>query len=225
MLLDCRKNRYFGVAASDSCMLAAHIEDWPWPVKRIHSEDSKSDPQVQNLIHDMLQRGVLVRKAFSGSPKLRVVPAPPTLELCSVYSEQKPCLTAYDIRAFLWSQFIASYLLRWRSLEYILDRIRKRRARFDNLDSRTSRQFDANSTRILVEKYNVASRAMYSKHDICLYEAVALSEFLSKYEVFPYCVIGVTAKPFSAHCWLQQDHVLVNDKRIRVQNFTPMLAA
>jgi hypothetical protein len=49
-------------------------------------------------------------------------------------------------------------------------------------------------------------------------------EFLHQYDVPATYVIGVTAKPFSAHCWAQSGAIVLNDDVERVAQFTRLLA-
>ena len=58
----------------------------------------------------------------------------------------------------------------------------------------------------------------------CLFESLTLKLFLARYGLFPEWVFGVRLEPFSAHCWLQFGHVLLNDSLQFVRTFTPIMA-
>jgi hypothetical protein len=60
------------------------------------------------------------------------------------------------------------------------------------------------------------------KH-VCLYDSLALVEFLAHYRLFPQWVFGVMAEPFAAHCWVQQDDRVLNDSVDYVRGFTPIM--
>jgi hypothetical protein len=58
----------------------------------------------------------------------------------------------------------------------------------------------------------------------CLADSLALSRFLSRRNVASAMVFGVKLDPFAAHCWLQQDDVILNDAADAVATFTPIMA-
>lgn len=59
----------------------------------------------------------------------------------------------------------------------------------------------------------------------CLLDSLALSTWLSRSGVPGRLVFGVTARPFSAHCWLQVPGSILNDSYDHVSRFTPILVA
>jgi hypothetical protein len=56
-----------------------------------------------------------------------------------------------------------------------------------------------------------------------LFDSLALLEFLAVYRFFPRIVFGVVADPFQAHCWLQDDAVVLNDDLERLGKYQPIL--
>jgi hypothetical protein len=66
-------------------------------------------------------------------------------------------------------------------------------------------------------------RPWYPRAYLCLFDSLALLEFLASYRAFPRIVFGVVADPFQAHCWLQEGDVVINDSLERVCRYTPIL--
>ena len=60
-------------------------------------------------------------------------------------------------------------------------------------------------------------------HDRCLVRSVAIARHLIRTGGRPDLVIGVKLQPFKAHCWVQHDTWLVNDRTDVVRAFTPIL--
>lgn len=60
---------------------------------------------------------------------------------------------------------------------------------------------------------------------LCLYRAYTLRRFLRAGGVDADWVFGVRTWPFSAHCWLQRDDLLLDDDLDRVGLYTPILVA
>jgi hypothetical protein len=67
-------------------------------------------------------------------------------------------------------------------------------------------------------------RAYYVRKYLCLFDSLALIEFLARYRHFPQWVFGVTAEPFNAHCWVQEQDCVLNDTVEYVRGFTPIMA-
>lgn len=66
-------------------------------------------------------------------------------------------------------------------------------------------------------------RAFFPRDYLCLYDSLALLEFLMHYGSRVDWVFGVTSDPFSAHCWLQHGNVVLNDSLDRVAGFSRIL--
>jgi len=64
----------------------------------------------------------------------------------------------------------------------------------------------------------------FESKDRCLFHALALLHFLGRYGSHPTWVIGVCAKPWSAHSWLQLDNWLLDCSFEQVCAFVPILA-
>lgn len=58
----------------------------------------------------------------------------------------------------------------------------------------------------------------------CLLDTLSLDRWLGDDARDCRIVFGVTAHPFTAHCWLQSSHVVLNDSYDHVARHTPILA-
>lgn len=67
-------------------------------------------------------------------------------------------------------------------------------------------------------------RPWYPRGYLCLFEALALVEFLARRRHFPTWVFGVQAQPFGAHCWVQTGDQLLNEGAEYANQFTPIMA-
>jgi hypothetical protein len=67
-------------------------------------------------------------------------------------------------------------------------------------------------------------RPLYPRPYLCLFDSLALLEFLASYGSFPRVVFGVVADPFQAHCWLQEGNVVLDDDLERVGRYKPILS-
>jgi hypothetical protein len=90
-------------------------------------------------------------------------------------------------------------------------------------DERAVKEFSVDRARILVSVF-IRLRPFYDRKYLCLFDSLALLDFLARYALFPTWVFGVQSEPFAAHCWIQQDGFLVNDTVERVDAYTPVMA-
>ncbi len=67
-------------------------------------------------------------------------------------------------------------------------------------------------------------RPWYPRGYLCLFDALALVEFLARRHLFPTWVFGVQAQPFGAHCWVQAGDQLLNEGAEFANQFTPIMA-
>jgi hypothetical protein len=67
-------------------------------------------------------------------------------------------------------------------------------------------------------------RAFYPRDYVCLFDSLALLEFLIPFGVRADWIFGVASDPFAAHCWLQQGNVVLNDPLEKVAGYCPILA-
>jgi hypothetical protein len=68
-----------------------------------------------------------------------------------------------------------------------------------------------------------ALRLIYPRQYLCLFDSLALAEFLAQVKLYPDWAFGVSADPFRAHCWLQICSVVLNDTVEHVSTYTPIM--
>jgi hypothetical protein len=85
------------------------------------------------------------------------------------------------------------------------------------------RTFDVERARELVAVFH-ALRLFFPVNYLCLYDSLALLEFLARYDVFPTWVFGVRLEPWAAHCWVQEAGVTFNEDVEEAANFTAIMA-
>jgi hypothetical protein len=66
-------------------------------------------------------------------------------------------------------------------------------------------------------------RPLYNRPFVCLFDCVCLLNFLTLYGFYPSIVFAVIPEPFQAHCWLQEDKLVLNDSLERVNAYTPIM--
>jgi len=111
----------------------------------------------------------------------------------------------------------ASHLLGKRHIYAIISAVRSRKARAESVNG----NLDALKKSVAVFR---KLRPWYPRGYLCLFDALALVEFLARRRQFPTWVFGVQAQPFGAHCWIQADDQLLNEGAEFANQFTPIMA-
>lgn len=111
----------------------------------------------------------------------------------------------------------ASWLLKKRQIHEIIRGVRARKAGASTL----SDNVDALKRHTAIFR---KLRPWYPRGYLCLFDALALVEFLAQRRLFPTWIFGVQAQPFGAHCWVQTGDQLLNEGPEFANQFTPIMA-
>lgn len=65
-------------------------------------------------------------------------------------------------------------------------------------------------------------RPWYPRARVCLFDSLALMDFLLAFGHKPAFVMGVRATPFAAHCWVELEDTCLNDAAENCQSYTPI---
>lgn len=221
VLLDLKRNKYFGLNAADADALARRVDGLPRDKHRGHVACGGGDAAVTDLLQEMLDAGMLVREVVRADARAPSAD-PPCVALIDGYCEIRARLSLRVIVYFLMATLVAKWLLRRRSLESIADRVHARRGK--HAASTVLRtDLDCDRTQSLVAAFVKMRTFAFTANNECLFDSLALIEFLARYRIFPRWVFGVTTSPFAAHCWLQHAGVVINDSPEHVGRFTPIL--
>lgn len=68
-----------------------------------------------------------------------------------------------------------------------------------------------------------ASDLLLASQNKCLARSIAMFEILSASGVRASLVLGVSSRPFMAHCWIEQDGMILSDLSDNVRPYTPIL--
>lgn len=134
----------------------------------------------------------------------------------STLRRHRPKVGLVDVVGFYWACWKASHLLRRRHISKIAARVRGRKRRSPN-----ELRVDELRRQLLIFR---RLRPWYPRSYLCLFDALALVEFLARRRLFPEWVFGVQVEPFGAHCWLQTGDKVLNDDTEYAQQFTPIMS-
>lgn len=111
--------------------------------------------------------------------------------------------------------------LKVRTLKVILDEARAYRDRKTGLhEVTTPAVIDGN---LLGANWQFARARRYVPIEpVCLLDSLSLLRFLSRRGLFANIVLGVTAEPFAAHCWVQAGDIVLNETLSDAHAHTPI---
>lgn len=219
VFLDLKQDKYSAVLFSQDerdALTEADAEN----VRRLVRDRLKQDSEA------LLGAGLLTRDASAGRPIEPSAVAGAQAHIFGLDDQRAFGLTgeaARDLNItmketcdFFWASWKASYALKHTHIAQVVASVRRRKeAHRGKIDVEKLRRLTAVYRRL---------RPWYPRKYLCLYDSLALVEFLACAKVFPVWVFAVQAQPFGAHCWVQSQELLLNEGSEYAGQFTPIMA-
>jgi hypothetical protein len=217
--LDLKRNKYLGISHAQERALSEVVSGLPIRELSDCSNDQRDRDDCGSLIAGMIRDGMLTDDPNAGKQaRLLSLPQPATA-LIEGYSEVPAQVRLRDVKNFCLSCLI-KVSAPTSSLQRVVSRVAKRRATVPHSGTST----DLERARELVSIFCDCRPFLFTARGSCLFDSLALLDFLSRYSTFPQLVIGVQVRPFTAHAWLQSDTVTLNDTPEFVRGYTPIFA-
>lgn len=218
VFLDVRKDAYLGIGSDDVRAVRSFIEGWAANEAQARKDDLPFQAQGAQLAEALAQRGLLTCDRENGKHMARL-----ELQLTAAVefrglTENEPPIGPPHVLRFLLACAVAAFKLRRRSLENIVNEVALRKQRHAPVQS------DPLQVEILVRIFRRLTPLLYTARDACLFDSLALIEFLYRYRIFPTWILGVDTRPFQAHSWVQHGTVVLNDDLERARQHRPILA-
>jgi hypothetical protein len=218
VILDVNRDKYLCVDRSQFESLGPWLHGWEEVAAERECGAAAPADEAIALAHELLRLGIL-SESVDGAKAARPVAYPlPTEALdveAPVASRISSCMHA---PAFFLSCARASRKLRDHSFQSVVSSVRARKQR--NRDS--SEWPDLERLRFRTSVFG-SLRLFYPRNYQCLFDSLALINFLARANMYPDWIFGVSADPFEAHCWVQTGRVVLNDTIERVSAFTPIM--
>jgi len=215
VLLDLKKDRYLALDSAKVAALAGVVQGWPaspHPVTELAAESAESVAQL------LIERGLLNANSTGEPVQRRDAAVAPCIEqLVADEYEESVRITWRVLATFIFSFFTATLFVRLLPLERAVRRVAARRSHAGEspLERERARQ--------LLLVFGRLRAYFFTSRDACLFESFALIEFLSHHDILPRWVFAVHARPFAAHCWVQQEGLVLNDTVEHVSGYTPIM--
>ncbi|HEU4626206.1 MAG TPA: lasso peptide biosynthesis B2 protein [Steroidobacteraceae bacterium] len=218
VFLDVRQDRYFAFDAAQTGDLGRLVRGWP----RLPQHDSRTLGVAEAEVAGLLaKRGLLTEDTGVGKDATPVRIDSPADEVIAEDFVGELHLSSRSVAAFMVACLSARLTLRLTSFEKVISRAHRRRERV--LARHASAAFDRARAHRAVATFAALRPYFFSAKDACLFEALALLRFLAAFDIHPNWVFGVQARPFAAHCWLQQGSTVLNDTSEHVTRYSPIM--
>lgn len=218
VLLNLKQNRYLGIGMPQARALAALATNWQEVSTTTHALPAESHSVAATRAVALVDAGLLSRSPPEiGFDAARV---DLTAHLTSIGRQERAvaALRPHHIVNFIRACRWAKRVLRSRSLYSVACEISATKRTRAALVCESQRTIELTCVFRRLRPYAFESR------DRCLFHALALLRFLAHYRLHPTWVIGVCARPWMAHSWLQLDHCILDSSPEEVCGFTPILA-
>jgi len=213
IVLDLKRDKYFAFERDFWEPIVRCIGGWPGQ-EAISRGAAAPD---STALAQLMENGLLTDNGEEGKDATPAAVAMASSSLIEDFQIQQPAVRAGHVFVFVGAIVAALLRLRFQPIERVVARILHQRS------TRPARTSDVTAIRDLTEIFRRLRPLLFSSRNHCLFESLALLNFLSHYDIQPTWVFGVTAAPFSAHCWLQSGQVACNDPLDQIRRYTPIM--
>lgn len=167
------------------------------------------------MLQDLLQHGMLIRQAHAPRVSVRPGIVPALRDLAACWPGRPRPSTIMQVAV---AQCTAAWRLRFTGLPTILRSLQCRKTMVADCDGGGRDHAYAG----LAAAFEALS-PLFRRSERCLVRSLAYHALCSRRGLAAQLVFGVQASPFSAHCWVQQGDLVLNDSIDNVRPFTPIM--
>jgi len=214
VFLDLEQDRYISVRRDELERLAPHLYGWSQSV----SLAKRATPdEFEDLAKPLVDSNLLARNAALPKPVRGPEVAHARRELSQVGRRTWPLLNIRGSVRVLRASSDANRALKRDRLDRTIARVRDRKQH-----GYPGRRHAADHIRSRSIHFSEV-RGYFPRSYLCLFDSLALVNYLASYRIFPDWVFGVRTDPFEAHCWVQHEDIVLNDTLDRINTFTPIM--
>jgi hypothetical protein len=217
VLLDLKEDRYWALEASQTSGLGALVGGWPVKTADEAVFTEEPTPETTAALEVLRGRGLLTDTVPPGKDAAPVSAIVPARELAAETDQATG-------RSGSWLSFFAAsatakIALRTWPFERVILRVRRRKAELGP----AAGPLDIERARALMAAFVGYRVFLFSSKNECLFDSLALLEYLARHGIYADWVFGVQTRPFAAHCWVQHDDIVFNDTVEHVSGYTPIM--
>jgi hypothetical protein len=204
VILDVASDCYLQVSAEQFSALLPFVDPTVSGLRQTGRNEIPAE--LTTFAGDLLAANVLTTSPVP-TPRIAAPSLPKPTSLVSTVAQKRRVKQALpELAPFLRACIAADYYLRSTSLSRFSAHVSKRKLKLAPKAPSDSLDREVKLTRI----YH-SLRPFYPRDYLCLFDSLALIEFLAHWNIFPNWVFGVIIDPFTAHCWVQDGSVVLSD--------------
>jgi hypothetical protein len=173
--------------------------------------------QIEEALRELVEGRLLTTDARTGLPILPTQVQMASDPLLDPDASVPGCFTFHESSLFVAACVKAAIRLRFARIVDTVHFVSRRRAQHNH------QAFDLTRARELTSAFH-RLRLLFPRDYLCLFDSLALLEFLAMQGVFPGWIFGVKLEPWAAHCWVQEAGFLFNDSVEEIADYTPVMA-
>lgn len=216
VVLDLAKDSYVTLTEESAVAFLNAVEHTSAFVSASKTSPESRRVQDQCLTDELRSAGIITDDSGGklASPCREVYPRSSLME--RVLHSDRP-ITPLMLLHLINAVISARWCVQRDSLAAIIERSR---LRHHDVPSTPARELQLEH---LVNAYFRLRPLFFTSASRCLFDSLALSNYLAKFRFFPNWIFGVRTDPFYAHCWLQFDDVVLNDTVEHARQFSPIM--
>jgi len=220
VVLDLTSDRYMAIGGDTLQALAALIPGWPDGSSDEHLRPPGLAREIPRNVLDLISEGVLTTDGALGraATPLRFDSRAGSAALIPNNARHR-AMRARDLVNFTWACVSTLWVLRFGSLQKAVERVARRKQTRGR-----EAEFDVTLGHDLVAIFRRLRSFTFSAHRRCLFHALVLINFLSRYDLYPQFVMGVKIDPWAAHSWVQAGEFILDGTPEETRFFTPIFA-
>lgn len=208
VILDSTTGKYLSMDKDKAAGLGSLILNWPIEPK---------NGEAPTLLQSLIERRLITQDPQLGKPATASRILLPTHWVRDGQPRGCPDITVRDFCRFSISVAHALYSKRFLPFRDTVARVQRRK------QATQDRRVETQELASLVRVFDWLRPLGFKKTNQCFLYCLALNEFLSKYDIHPTWVFAVRARPFAAHCWLQQGDRALTDIPFNLRQMVPIL--
>jgi Transglutaminase-like superfamily len=216
--LNLQRDQYLCIPRHNFELLGPWLVGWKQSTHSI-APSTAPPPEVARLAASLVERGVLC-EIGEGAKEVTTTKCDAVTSAVAQFASVKRSTSSLLMRAptFFAASWTTAHRLRREPLVQTVRNVERMRKH----GLRSNSPFDFDKAAQLVSIF-CGLRLFYPRVYLCLFDSLALLEFLGRYRLFPKLTFGVRAEPFEAHCWLQAEGTVLNDTLERVAVYDPIM--
>ena len=218
VLLDVRQDRYLALEEIHSRCLETLIPGWPVRADGA-PRGAPNAAEAERVAQLLMARKLLAGNCMQGKDATPVRIEKPVHGFApDDYLDRAP-LQFPAVVSFVAAVATARYAARFWPFERLVRRVKRRNEKHLS----PAAQVDLPRLEGLIATFGQLRPFLFASREACLFESFALLEFLARHGIYANWVFGVQARPFAAHCWVQQHRVVLNDTVESASGYTPIM--